>query len=58
MSVWLLVGDSVVVISAWGFSGWIQLGSLGWNLGERRLWRLNYSRMKKSAMVNVNNYLS
>ena len=36
-----------------------QRGSIGRSLGrERRLWRINYSRMKKSTMVDGNNYVS
>ena len=35
-----------------------QRGSIGRSLGERRLWRINYSCMKKSAMVDDNNYVS
>ena len=57
MSVWLLVGESVVGISGWGFGGRRQRGYLGRSIGERRLWRLNYSRMKNSAMVGGNNYV-
>ena len=38
--------------------GWRQRGSIGQSLGKRSLWRINYSRMKKSAMFDGNNYVS
>ena len=38
---------------------WRQRGSIGWSLvRERRLWRINYSRMKKSAIVDGTNCVS
>ena len=44
--------------TGWGL-GWRQCGSIGRSLGrERRLWRINYLHMKKSAMVGGNNYVS
>ena len=58
MSVGISVGDSVVGLSGWGLGGRRQRGSIGRSLGERRLWRINYSHMKKSAMVDGNNYVS
>ena len=56
--VWLLLGESIVDLSGWGFYGWRKRGSLGRSLGKWRLRRINYSRMKKSAMVDGNNYAS
>ena len=57
-SVGISVGDSVVGLSSWGIGGRRQRGFIGQSIGKWRLWRINYLRMKKSAMVNGNNYVS
>ena len=42
----------------WSLGGQRQRASIGWSVGEQRLWSINYSRTKKSATVDGNNGVS